>query len=1020
MSFVFAITPTLAYSANLTSCSLINISGNYTITQDIASTTSAMCLNVAARDVTIDCLGGTIRGNDTYGAIGIYSSNDNLNIRNCTIIDWYTGIKKEGSNNGVVQYSKLISNAIGISLENSENNQFFSSVLSGNDLGARISFSEGNLFYNNLFNNTNNTLFIGANRNTWNIVRQRGNRIYSPSSYIGGNYWKVLPYGGYSESCTDSNKDGFCDAAYQMDSSNIDYFALSGQYVPDTTLPSVTIESPKSGEILNSTNISITLTASDPVYWYTNISIMRGDELVKSIISPQNGTFTVYLNVNSGNYYNVTATAYDLEGNTNTTAAVNVLTPISISSCDDLTIPGEKYFLDRDIYYNSGSICINIQADNIILDCLGRKIGGRDAPYKTYGISMNNRRNVTIRNCQISDWTYNIFGQFVSNSAVNQCIISKSKDAGIYLYSSSNNLIFENVIGNNSKYGLKLYNSADNKIYNNIFENNMNIFFEGDRLKNYWNTNRKVGYRVSNLKGREIGGNFWGGVNNDYSRTCADNSSTGFCDTSYDVESETNSPPQGMFIARILTGNFIAALSGLVSGIDSNNIDYLPMSNKFAPDTIPPATNMTIYMPNGSLLNSSDWTKESSVNVTLNCSDNFGSGCNTTLYCYSEVANCTPSKIYKINVTVYFDKTMAQTIYFRYFSTDKEGNLEAIKDAAIKSLSSGQKAVIEIPRDLSYLNSANITVTTNVLSSSEVNYTELIVYNSSGSVINQYNSTSKNTSSQNILLPGEGNYTLMLVFHSLFGFVTNESSSAITIDTTSPIINFNLNPDRVSISEKITATCTATDAYKGTFLGQVSAISTDKVGNWTASCTATDNAGNTVTDTKEYVVYIENCVEGVKRCNNNNVEVCKDYDWVIDKPCSKTRCDSDTLDCAPSSEENTTPDDENNSENNGNNTGGNIGLLSNPTMIAGGALLLLFAVVAGFFLYKKVLKKPEGDYSKRMAILEAKIDEAGNNGKDVSSIRSELELAQSDINMGLFEMVEPKLKEIEKNLKSLK
>ena len=64
---------------------------------------------------------------------------------------------------------------------------------------------------------------------------------------IGGNFW-ANPLGtGYSETCVDSDYNGFCDVAYnlsQNDKENYDYLAFSDKY--DQTPPVITIESPES------------------------------------------------------------------------------------------------------------------------------------------------------------------------------------------------------------------------------------------------------------------------------------------------------------------------------------------------------------------------------------------------------------------------------------------------------------------------------------------------------------------------------------------------------------------------------------------------------------------------------------------------------------------------------------------------------------------------------------------------------------------------------------------------------
>ena len=96
-----------------------------------------------------------------------------------------------------------------------------------------------------MFNNTNNTFFTGTeNVNYWNTTNQTGTRIHSAGINIGGNYWTNSSGTGFSDTCADSNIDGFCDSTYNVTAdavcgggncgSNVDYLVLAP---PDITPP---------------------------------------------------------------------------------------------------------------------------------------------------------------------------------------------------------------------------------------------------------------------------------------------------------------------------------------------------------------------------------------------------------------------------------------------------------------------------------------------------------------------------------------------------------------------------------------------------------------------------------------------------------------------------------------------------------------------------------------------------------------------------------------------------------------
>jgi len=74
--------------------------------------------------------------------------------------------------------------------------------------------------------------------NYFNTTKQLGTRIYSAGGYIGGNYWTNPTGNGYSDTCIDSNKDGFCDEPLNLSNGTsvaYDYLPLSDEYTTTTT-----------------------------------------------------------------------------------------------------------------------------------------------------------------------------------------------------------------------------------------------------------------------------------------------------------------------------------------------------------------------------------------------------------------------------------------------------------------------------------------------------------------------------------------------------------------------------------------------------------------------------------------------------------------------------------------------------------------------------------------------------------------------------------------------------------------
>ncbi|MDI6826301.1 MAG: NosD domain-containing protein [Candidatus Aenigmarchaeota archaeon] len=280
---------------------------------------------------------------------------------------------------------------------------------------------------------------------------------------------------------------------------------------------------------------------------------------------------------------------------------------ININTCSNLTQPGETYYLTADIM-NSATTCMNITANDIVLDCQGHTIDGLRTD-GTVGIqvyrTLSQNTNVTIKNCIVTEWSTGIYfynassnqiintisnnslkygillytkysmtdikiinvttnsndrvgiyfrGPTSDNQVINVTTNSNNKYGGFILYLFHDSTINNSKIQNNSISGLYIQNSGSppNRIYNNFFNNTNNTYFCRTIYTNYWNTTKQIGERVYS-PGKYIGGNYWtNSTGNDYSDTCVDNDRNGFCDYNYTLD-----PDQ--------TGN---------------NTDYLPLSNQ--------------------------------------------------------------------------------------------------------------------------------------------------------------------------------------------------------------------------------------------------------------------------------------------------------------------------------------------------------------------------------------------------------------------------------------------------------
>ncbi|RLJ01057.1 MAG: hypothetical protein DRP06_00210, partial [Candidatus Aenigmatarchaeota archaeon] len=148
---------------------------------------------------------------------------------------------------------------------------------------------------------------------------------------------------------------------------------------------------------------------------------------------------------------------------------------INISSCADLNVSGEIYYLNNSISNSGLSYCMNISINNITLDCQGNTIDGIDTG-SAHGIYIyrNPQINVdiTIKNCTLTDWGYSLYAAYSNNITFVDNILNSNTN-GFYAVLSDNNNITGNIV-NNNRYGLKFSyfdnnKVTDNKLYNNRY-----------------------------------------------------------------------------------------------------------------------------------------------------------------------------------------------------------------------------------------------------------------------------------------------------------------------------------------------------------------------------------------------------------------------------------------------------------------------------------------------------------------------------------------------------------------------
>jgi parallel beta-helix repeat protein len=169
---------------------------------------------------------GVVVINQTYNGI-VINTGANYNLINRAIVKFSIndGFGITGSYN-TISNSIISDNEEGIVIRDAGNNVIKNNFILNNHVKLIRAFN--NVFYNNLFNHTENVVFIDTIYvNVWNTTETPITNIIG-GNWIGGNYWGKPDRTGYSDTCTPVRYN-FC-SPYNLTTDNIDYLPL-------TTLP---------------------------------------------------------------------------------------------------------------------------------------------------------------------------------------------------------------------------------------------------------------------------------------------------------------------------------------------------------------------------------------------------------------------------------------------------------------------------------------------------------------------------------------------------------------------------------------------------------------------------------------------------------------------------------------------------------------------------------------------------------------------------------------------------------------
>jgi len=141
--------PTAPPPIELSDCGNISYAGNYVLTDDVSN--SDTCFTIEADNVTLDCAGHSITGEDSGDGIDNTNGNSYVTVRNCEVTGFSTGIDLMSNADNVIENNTVNSNYYGIYLGDSSNNIIANNTASSNGQDGISLYSSP---YNIVVNNT--------------------------------------------------------------------------------------------------------------------------------------------------------------------------------------------------------------------------------------------------------------------------------------------------------------------------------------------------------------------------------------------------------------------------------------------------------------------------------------------------------------------------------------------------------------------------------------------------------------------------------------------------------------------------------------------------------------------------------------------------------------------------------------------------------------------------------------------------------------------------------------------------
>lgn len=166
---------------------------------------------------------------------------------------------------------------------------------------------------------------------------------------------------------------------------------------------------------------------------------------------------------------------------------------IPVTNCMTILTNG-SYKMSSNFTNKAVSICIDIQASNVVFDCDGYWIDGVDGS-SSKGFNLGTYKdNITIKNCYINDWYYGIYGVRNKNVQLLTNNVTSNYYMGLYMQYQHNNTAIGNRFLNNGNYVYYTYRNQSSFINNTIVSTSYGM---GEIGGGGYANNRIIGNRIN-------------------------------------------------------------------------------------------------------------------------------------------------------------------------------------------------------------------------------------------------------------------------------------------------------------------------------------------------------------------------------------------------------------------------------------------------------------------------------------------------------------------------------------------